>query len=235
MKKLLSILICVICASHMLYSDNVSHTVYVEVCGNTGGTVAVQGTTRGGALQGYQQSWLTKTNYSSTNISTQTYSSNGVTGYGSYDTKFKIFASILDSDNYYFKGWYTSCAATDLVSDALEYAITKPHNNTKQTYRYYAIFKHYVWGTENRTAEAVPTAWGEVSLDNSNWGPTASKTDGTPIKIKQEETISLTYYARTIGENTFFLGWYDGTDIATAKLLSEEPTYTHNYTPSSQE
>ena len=123
----------------MLYSANVEHTVYVEVCGNTGGTVAVQGTTRAGGKELYKQTWLSKTAYSSTNISTPTYSSNGATGLGSYDTKFKIFAKA--NNGYYFHGWYANCAAEGLVTKSEEHEITKSHNNTSQTYAYYAIFK----------------------------------------------------------------------------------------------
>ena len=154
------------------------------------------------------------------------------------DHKHTYYMYAWANDGYYHAGWSKFEEGTTVIDNSN----TQPFSDylvgikdgVKEETRY-AVFKHYVWGTENRTAEAVPTAWGEVSLDGSNWGPTASKTNGTSIKIKQEETISLTYYARTKGTNTFFWGWYDGTDIATAKLLCEEPTYTHNYTPSSKD
>ena len=150
-----------------------------------------------------------------------------------------FFKATAKAPDWYFYTWSSNANGDNVHNSNAEYNETFTLKGTSSSsptpFIRHAVFKYYVYGTENRTAEAVPTAWGEVSLDNSNWGPTASKTNGTSIKIKQEETISLTYYAQTKGTNTFFLGWFDGTDIATAERLSEELTYTHKYTPTSQD
>ena len=151
-----------------------------------------------------------------------------------------FFKATAKAPDWYFYTWSSNANGDNVHNSNAEYNETftlKGTSSSPTPFIRHAVFKHYVYGTDDRTAVAVPTEreWGKVSLDGSNWGPTASKTDGTSIKIKQEETISLTYYAQTEGMNTFFLGWFDGTDIATADLLSEELTYTHKYTPKSQD
>lgn len=224
MKKLLSILICVICASHMLYSANVSHTVYVEVCGNTGGKVAVQGTTRGGASDFYAQTWLTKTAYSSTNISTLTYSSSGYTGWGSYDTKFKIFADA--NDGYYLQGWYANCEAEGRVTESEEYEITKNHNKNSQTYKYYAIFKEQTVYKDYANAVAIlvdnngkPFPYGTpgdytVKIGEETAGKTCTFNASKSLKyIDNDQGGYWSYtYTAACSDGYDFVGWFEADD-----------------------
>ena len=233
MKKILSILICVLIP---IVAFSASKTFYGRITFyQTGeGTMEVAEGTK--SLGNWSPgTYNPKTKGENFDFSAKAFK---LIGTPTEATSNRIYFKATPATGYYFDKWAASSAGDDEYNKNAEYneefTLKGDQSNPTKFIRY-AVFKQYVYGTENRTAEAVPTAWGEVSLDGSNWGPTASKTDGTAIKIKQEETISLTYYAQTKGTNTFFLGWYDGPDIATAKLLSEESPYTHKYTPSSKD
>ena len=160
------------------------------------------------------------------------------------------------SDGYYLKGWTQSSTGADVLSNSNinPHEISLSPTSTdeakpKPDVSYYAVFKQYVYGYGNgRTAEVSEgQEYGEISLDNSSWSNTISESaSGTPIPKKQagdgaenkdEDYITLTYYARFKegynGTNCYFDGWYDAPTGGTQ--LSKDFTYNYQFKPTSHD
>ncbi|MBR6550918.1 MAG: hypothetical protein IKT71_06925 [Paludibacteraceae bacterium] len=160
------------------------------------------------------------------------------------------------SDGYYLKGWTQSSTGADVLSNSNinPHKISLSPTSTdeakpKPDVTYYAVFKQYVYGYGNgRTAEVSEgQEYGEISLDNSSWSNTISESaSGTPIPKKQagdgaenkdEDYITLTYYARFKegynGTNCYFDGWYDAPTGGTQ--LSKDFTYNYQFKPTSHD
>ena len=253
MKKILSILVMVLCGVSNLWAA-ATVTINPTCSPADGGSVKVEtAEARSGNLMGW--SWYSYTNTPTAEVSSfsnwaviTTYTSQG-------GIKYRLTAT--PSEGYYFIEWDNLPSATlesgdyknqqilnNITKNPVEY-ITK-YVSTNTTYNVDAIFKHYVYGYGNgRSAEVSEGAdYGEISLDNTNWSNVVSETaSGAAIPKKQagdgaantdEEYITLTYYAKFKGDNTnencYFLGWFD----AAGNRLSTDFTYNHKFYPTSQ-
>ena len=188
---------------------------------------------------------------------------NGVTGkstsYGSGlfpESPISFYLYSKPNEGYYLKGWTQSSTGADVLpnSNISPHEISLAPTSTDQAkpkpdVTYYAVFKQYVYGYRNgRKAEVSEgQEYGEISLDNSSWSNTISESaSGTPIPKKQagdgaenkdEDYITLTYYARFKegynGTNCYFDGWYDAPTGGTQ--LSKDFTYNYQFKPTSQD
>ena len=139
MKKILSILICVVLGISSAWAADIKHALVAHVCNGEGGEVAVQGSYRG-SRNASNVYWHDKTAYSTTSTSGgETWASTGITSLGSYSAKMKLYANAYPG--YYFAGWYDACNGNLLYENAETGEIDLGCNKSVTTYSYYAIFK----------------------------------------------------------------------------------------------
>ena len=251
MKKLLSILICVLMGVGSAFAYT-KLTVNLDVCvdsltnkSGTGGTVKLTAQPKSNTNSG-----------SSTSTSTSTDPDISITGFscnscGSWFSSMDVSVTLSlnsTSKGYYFDGWYDG---SDNYIQKGDYTITKTHvhdggytdNNvaTGQDYTesYKALFRAYRYGytkPQQINIEGV----GEISVDGQNWSTSNINDASDTVGKEQDQTFTITYYARTIkGRGYTFDGWYDGEtrvsgdtthtiDITTThcKLYTEEGTPT---------
>lgn len=246
MKKILSILVMVLCGVSNLWA--VKHTVslYAKAEGKdgyAGGKVSIQaGDAKTAMLVIAYTEWR---NWTTPDYKIENVGITEETGTISRTARMKLNVSDVE-EGYYFRGWYLDEIGTRETGFANNVEIELQSSSTAKPYKYYAIFKHYVYGYGNgRSAEVSEGAeYGEISLDNTNWSNVVSETvSGAAITKKQkgdgaantdEEYITLTYYAKFKGDNTnencYFLGWFD----AEGNRLSTDFTYNHKFYPTSQ-
>ena len=145
MKKILSILICVLFVNGIAYAaDTYTVTVKATALPNVG-TVSLQG----GEWKYGGISWKYGSQTAFSNPQTTT-TKEYKTAVKEYPAKVKLWAKATDSDAYYFVGWSMENNVNTTVfegysQEAQEFTTPWQGSNGK-TVNYYAIFKHYVYG-----------------------------------------------------------------------------------------
>ena len=158
-------------------------------------------------------------------------------GYETFnETKGIIFRVTVKSTGtgYYFSGWSKENSVNgEILPDSEKGTYTEElgASTSATTTKLYAIFKQYVYGTNWQSAKVAEgsAGWGEVSVDGSTWGPTASGGNHTGVQYKQGDEIALNYYARTVGDNTFFIEWQDDK----GNFISDQDEIEYTYKPTS--
>ena len=248
MKKLLTVLIGVLCGVSIAFSQGTvtikGYALGEGVDGYGGGTISVTGVYREGltANIAYWKDGQTRTGTNpSTTAKEKSYWSISGTQY--FGVKVKLAAE--QDDDHYFIGFTLQDKLDGEIfhKDVNWNSEEIPYKGSNYTLNYYAIFKQYVYGYSNgRSAEISQGAdYGLISLDGNNWNtsvseetsgdPTAKKQQGDGAENSNEDYITLTYYAKLrdglVG--VYFDGWYDGNGIR----ISTDLTYNYSFYPTS--
>lgn len=263
MKKLLSILICVLLgvSSAIFAQGTVTFNAYalgegVSQATNAtnygGGTITITGKSASINRLG-QSSWSQSFSESGTSVTGKTAKEGYYKGlFSTYTAGVKVKLEATPNTGYYFDGFAeeNSLDPSVWVSRATPWGDTElGYRGTNYTKNYYAIFQKYRYCYKNgRSAKiAEGNEFGTISFDNVSW-----QTEPIEESISSKETlrkaggaseteadhIVLTYYAKLNDNNCFFLGWY--IKDSDGKLIKASPddsyknlTYNHKFYPES--
>ena len=199
MKKLLSILICVVFAIPNLLGGENTHIIKAVSVFNTssdctngstiGGSVAVQGSKITKFIVVTGTALDTKSSYGPTaSKDMKEYDGSAV----DYTAKYALYATA--NTGYYFTGWFTNCQGTGTstynVENTGEKEYTSIIGSTKQTKTYYAVFKEQTVYYDYARAEVLLIDGdGKIQMDaNGDY-----LQEGGAVAINQEATTETSF------------------------------------------
>ena len=240
MKKLLSILICVLLVTPVLRAGTNTHTLKAVSVFNTSSD-CTNGSTTGGtvSVKGCSAS------ATGSSLSSQTaYGATATADIKEYDgwivnycAKFALYAT--PNTGYYFTGWFTNCQGTGTptynVENTGEKQYTSIIGSTRQTKTYYAVFKEQTVYYDYAHAEVIlidgagniqkdanddyirEGGWVAINEEASN-APTFTVGGTADANIKtyngDKAEWSYIYYAKPDEANDYeFVGWYSATTL----------------------